>query len=138
MKTLIYSTVQIISGILTAFSSWQLTLVKAGVQITNPHYVYSPPPNSIFEFVLVGLGLVISVCSFLQVREHVKFAVWQMVFGILITIVATPLGIRAATLHHGEVSVIYYIFYLLVGVGLDVSFIGVVQIIRMFIYRSKI
>jgi hypothetical membrane protein len=107
-----------------------LAQTKAGVYTPSPESTYYPPPDSVLEFVLVFLGLVVITCGYLQRRMHVKYAILQMIFGLTITIISMPLVIRAAALGHGEYSTIYYFVYLLLIPGLAVSLLGVFQLVQ--------
>jgi hypothetical protein len=138
MRGLVWAIVQVISGAMVILFSWILAQAKAGVFTPPPGSLYYPPPNFILEFVLVFLGLVIVTSGYLQRRMRAKFAGLQMIFGLIITIISTPLGIRAATVGHGEYSAIYYVVYLLLIPGLAVSLLGIVQLVMVIINRSTI
>ncbi|HEX9896044.1 MAG TPA: hypothetical protein VGA85_00065 [Dehalococcoidales bacterium] len=137
MKGLVLAIVQVISGAMVMLFSWLLAQVKARVFNPPPESLYYMPPDCSVEFVLVFFGLVIVICGYLQRRIHAKFAGLQMIFGLIITIVYTALGIRAATLGHLEYSAIYYVVYVLLIPGLAVSLLGIVQLVTVIINRSK-
>ncbi len=138
MRDLSLAIVQVISGAMVMLFSWTLAQMKSGVFTPSPGSVMPPPPNAIFEFVLMFLGLVIVICGYLQRRGHAKFAGLQIISGLIIAIIYAALGIRASTLGHGEYSAIYYVVYLLMIPGLAVSLLGIVQLVTVIINRSKI
>jgi hypothetical protein len=129
MKNLSLAILQIISGVAVTFFSWILAQVKARVFNPPPGSLYYMPPDCSVEFLLVFFGLIIVTCGYLQHRMQVKFAGLQMIFGLIITIAYTVLGIRAATLGHLEYTAVYYIVYPLLIPGLVVSLQGIIQLI---------
>jgi hypothetical protein len=78
-KMKILSILQMIFGALAAFVAWALAQAKAGMMDVltpglNPDGTIiiktdSPPPDSVFEFTLLFLGLAILVCGYLQLRK---------------------------------------------------------------------
>lgn len=138
MKGLGCAIVQLIFGAMVTFFSYILAQVKARVFNPPPGSLSYMPPDCSVEFVLVFFGLVIVTCGYLQRKMHATFAGLQMIFGLIITVIYTTLGIRAATLGHLEYTAIYYFVYLLMIPGLAVSLLGIVQLITVIINRSKI
>lgn len=138
MRGLILAIVQVVSGALVTASSWILAQLKASPYTSPPGSVMSPPPNFILEFVVVFFGFLIIICSYLQRRMQVKYASLQMIFGLIIAMISLPFGIRAATLGHGEYSVLYYGVYVLLVPGIAVSLIGIVQLINWLSNRAKV
>lgn len=127
---------QSILGLLGSLCAWLLTGVKAHVpEVQTPtigFLIDSRPPDATLEFVLLFLGLAIVSCALVQLRSHIRFSVPQLILGLLIVVISAPLAIRAATLGHGEISVLYYIVYLIIPLGLAVFGLGVAQTIKTF------
>ncbi len=125
---------QIVFGSLSVFSSWLLAGNKAHIVTTPPSssdeiILNFRPPNAVFEFVLLFFGLAILACGFFQRRAHVKYAGWQIIFGLIMTIISAFFSVRAATISHGEISIIYYVMYLLLAIGILIIVTGFAQLI---------
>jgi len=138
MRALICDIFNVISGALVVLFSWTLAQLKAGSFTPAPGSTWYPPPNFILEFILVFIGLVIIICGYLQRRIGVKYAGFQVILGLIITIISLLFGIRAATLGHGGYSVLYYGVYVLLVPGIAVSLIGIAQLIQWLNNRLKI
>jgi len=105
-----------------------LGITKACIVVQEVGKTGSPPPNYIFELVLLFLGLAILTCGYLQKRKLVKDAGIQIVNGLVISLISGILTFRTATIGHGEVSVIYYLAYILLVLGLVVFVVGIRQL----------
>jgi hypothetical protein len=136
----ILSILQMIFGALAAFVAWALAQAKAGMMDVltpglNPDGTIiiktdSPPPDSVFEFTLLFLGLAILVCGYLQLRKKQREAGIQLVSGIVISGIAGFLAVRAATTGYGEISAVYYLAYVPLALGVIVLIVGITQFIR--------
>jgi short subunit fatty acids transporter len=58
------SILQMIFGVLAVFVSWSLGITKACIVVQEVGKTGSPPPNYIFELVLLFLGLAILTCGY--------------------------------------------------------------------------
>ncbi len=135
---------QIILGLAIVIFSWILAGVKAHIYthldpIMNGDipiiFSDAQPPNSILEFILLGLSVAVFICGWCQRKGHIKGSILQIIGGAIIIVIYLILGIRAANLNAGEVSGIYYVAFLSLALGLGVSIIGLIQFIH---YRSQI
>jgi hypothetical protein len=124
---------QMILGGLTTFAAWILVEMKANIVTppsSNGMYPNTPPPNYIFEFVILFFGLAIITCGYFQRKTHTKYAWLHIVSGLSIVIISAFLSVRAITIEHGQPSSIYYLAYLILALGLTVFVIGFFQIVK--------
>jgi hypothetical protein len=135
------SILQMIFGALDVFAAWSLTTTKAHV-ITHPSlpgggiWIDSSPPEAVFEFVLLFLGLAILTCGYFQRRRQMEGAAVQLVNGVIIAIISGFLAIRAVRLGYGEVSAVYYLAYIPLILGLVVFVVGIRQLTHAFDLRK--
>ncbi len=130
MRSLVLAILQMVLGVLTILSSWGLGQIKTRI-VTLPSGMVGNvyPQNCILEFVLVFLSLVTTTCGYFQLKGHVKYASSQMALGLVIVIISTPLGIRAASIPYEERSNLYYLAYVITTLGVVVFTIGFLQVL---------
>jgi hypothetical protein len=124
---------QVVLGGITTFAAKSLAEEKAHVLNPSPvpgggFWTDSPPPNRIFEFVLLFLGLAILTCGYFQRRKQAKGSAIQIINGLVISIVSGFLAIRAMARSYGEVSAVYYLAYIPLLIGLVVLVVGIRQL----------
>ena len=139
MLNIIMSFVQVISGTFVVMVVKILADQKAGEPfIPSPGGIWIGfPADSNAEFILVILGLFITICGYLQHRKQVKYATLQLISGLIIVIVFTALGIRASTLGYLEQSQLYYYVYLLMIPGFLAAIFGIVQFVRAILLKYE-
>ena len=133
------SVIQIITGVSAALFVKILADSKAGEPFIPPQGEIwaGPPADSSAEFILVILGLLITICGYLQIRRRVNYAALQVISGLIIVITFTVLVIRAATLGYYEQSHLYYYVYLLVIPGFAAALLGIVQLLRAILLKYR-
>jgi hypothetical protein len=139
MRKIVIAILQMVFGVLVIVLVYTLGDLKAG----EP---FIPPPGELWtgpqvfsgiEFTLATLGIVITICGYLQHRNQVKYAGLQMGSGLIITITFAVLGIRAATLGYYEHSHLYYYVYLLMIPGAIAAIFGIVQFVRAILFKYR-
>ena len=122
---------QMIFGGFTTIAAWMLAKMKTN-SVTPPSgggmYPNTPPPNYIFEFVILFFGLAIITCGYFQRKTHTKYAWVNIVSGLAIVIISAFLSVRAITIEHRQPSSIYYLAYFILPLGLAVLVAGFFQI----------
>jgi hypothetical protein len=123
-------------GLLSSLFAWILAGVKAHIDnvrtpVEGSIWIGTSPPDATLEFVLLFLGLAIVLCGLVQFRSHLRFSVPQVIFGLLIVVISAFFAFKAATLGYGEVSIVYYLVYLVIPLGLAVFGLGIAQIVKM-------
>jgi hypothetical protein len=126
---------QMLLGGLAAVDSGFLGYYKALIPPVHPEgeiWVDAYPPNAHLEYFLLVCSVLILGCALLQMRGHVRYSGWQVVFGSILTAGAAFFTIRAATLGYGERSALYFAVYALLALGAAVFITGLIQLIISF------
>jgi hypothetical protein len=128
---------QIIFGTLVVMIVKILSDLKAGEPfISSSGEIWIGfPADSNAEYILVILGLLITICGYIQRRTQVKYATLQVISGLIIVITFTALGIRATALGYLERSHLYYFVYLLIIPGSAVALLGIIQFVRAILLK---
>lgn len=126
---------QFFHGALISLASWILAGLKARtipvqVPVGGETFFDRIPQEARFEFVILVLGLGVFICSLFQKRAHVKYTGWQLIASAAIVSISAFMGIRAAAMGLGEISGLSYLVYLLLGLGVIISILSLLQLIN--------
>jgi hypothetical protein len=86
------------------------------------------PQNSVFEFVLLFIGLSVIICGFLQLKAHTKYASIQILLGLIITAISAPVAIKLYLTAVFDVPTLHLLALILLACGFGVISIGLIQL----------
>ena len=123
---------QVFFGGVACADAYFLTDYKAGVSEPinaggGPFVVNTAPPDATLELILLVSGILVLGCALWQSKAHTWLAVWQIIFGAVLTLAGVFFSIRALFIGHFEISVYYYFIFFPMAAGAGAVIIGLFQ-----------
>ena len=127
---------QTILGAAIIIFSWMIVAAeeytpRKNIPGSDHIFVNAPPPHTLIDYILLGLGVAVICCGLLLWKTHFKTALLQIISGAIISVIylIERLPIQAFTVVIGDRHLIYYLAYLTLGLGAIIVVIGLAQMV---------
>jgi hypothetical protein len=116
----------------TKYSMWMRGLINRSPNEIVLDFI---PKSATVEFILLGLGLMVLIFGFLQMKANIRGGSLQIVAGLITGIIYIILSVRALTVNgYGDFFILSYVSLVL---GPIVSLIGIYQIVIWIIGKIR-
>ena len=132
LKPYFFSGLQMFFGVALAFTSYNLAQIKTlAHRAMNGNVVWVGMQNNASEILMLFFGAAIIICAVFQSRKQIKYAVFQIVVGIVIVIFSITQLVLVYTMPYAEFYRVYYLDYFIALLAILVFGMGLVQLILL-------
>jgi hypothetical protein len=118
---------QTVFGILTLPPCFFMLIEKEHAS-SNGMLIDFIPQNSVFEFVLLFIGLAVITCGLLQLKAHTRYAGLQILLGVIIAAISAPVAVKLYLTAVFDVTTLHLLALILLACGFGVITTGLIQL----------
>ncbi len=124
---MVLNILQTVFGILTLPPCFFMLIEKEHAS-SNGMLIDFIPQNSVFEFVLLFIGLAVITCGLLQLKAHTGYAGLQILLGVIIAAISAPVAVKLYLTAVFDVTTIHLLALILLACGFGVITTGLIQL----------